>query len=230
MTSVNTHTLSEVSKCMGEQRRLLAKQFNGALVDFLGNLGTAFPDAKSKCDEIGLKVRAAGTDEELLEVPLERTATHIEPHHLESIAKREESYLLKDAEDVEFLRALNLKETWAEASEETKQSVWEWLNYLAQFVQAYKAARATEEDGSIQKALGAVNAFHAQNGNRQPQTREEWAMIMKAVDPEITEEGLDEVMAMAQSLQGVLGQPQAAGESNGCGAAPMELDAESLGI
>ena len=50
--------------------------------------------------------------------------------HVEKVNTRDETFFLENADNIEFLRDMNIKACWPKASEGTKAAIWQYLQTL----------------------------------------------------------------------------------------------------
>jgi len=100
--------------------------FNDMMGQFLTELHTAFPEEK------GLKKYMAAFE-------LMRTANgklivdgfmaNVGPH-VEKINNCDDSFFLENANDIDFLKDINLQHCWPKASEGTRGAIWQYIQTL----------------------------------------------------------------------------------------------------
>lgn len=100
--------------------------FNDMMGQFLMELHKTFPEEK------GLKKYIAAY-EMLRQTNPKKIVTgfmeNIAPF-VEKISARDETFFLDDSNDIEFLKPLNIKKCWPEASEGTKSAIWQYIQTL----------------------------------------------------------------------------------------------------
>ena len=100
--------------------------FNDMMGQFLMELHKTFPEEK------GLK-KYITAYEMLRQTNPKKIVTgfmkNIAPF-VEKISTRDETFFLDDSNDIEFLKPLNIKKCWPEASEGTKSAIWQYIQTL----------------------------------------------------------------------------------------------------
>ncbi len=100
--------------------------FNDMMGQFLMELHTTFPEEK------GLKKYMTAYEMLRQTSPKKIVSgymTNIGPY-VEKISARDESFFLADADNIEFLKPLNITKCWPLASEGTKAAIWQYVQTL----------------------------------------------------------------------------------------------------
>lgn len=100
--------------------------FNDMMGQFLMELHTTFPEEK------GLKKYMTAYEMLRQTNPKKIVSgymSNIGPY-VEKISARDESFFLADADNIEFLKPLNITKCWPLASEGTKAAIWQYVQTL----------------------------------------------------------------------------------------------------
>jgi hypothetical protein len=100
--------------------------FNDMMGQFLMELHKTFPEEK------GLKKYIAAFDILRETSPKKIVKTFMEnvAPHVDKISARDESLFTDDSADLEFIKAINIKECWPKASDGTKAAIWQYIQTL----------------------------------------------------------------------------------------------------
>ena len=100
--------------------------FNDMMGQFLMELHKTFPEEK------GLKKYIAAFEiirdtnpKKIVNTFMENIAPHVD-----KISARDESIFMDDSADLEFMKALNIKECWPKASDGTKAAIWQYIQTM----------------------------------------------------------------------------------------------------
>lgn len=100
--------------------------FNDMMGQFLMELHKTFPEEK------GLKKYIAAFDILRETSPKKIVKTFMEnvAPHVDKISARDESLFTDDSAELEFIKAINIKECWPKASDGTKAAIWQYIQTL----------------------------------------------------------------------------------------------------
>jgi hypothetical protein len=100
--------------------------FNEMLQQFIDELVLTFPNVNNfKKYQTALKVVRKSTPK----VPLKEFYDSVKPYS-DKIMKKDETFFLEDAQDIEFINDLNIQSVWGESSNNTKDAIWQYLQTL----------------------------------------------------------------------------------------------------
>ena len=100
--------------------------FNDMMGQFLTELYKAFPEEKSIKKYIAAFELMRSANGKLV---VEGFMNGVSPH-VRKVNNRDESFFLENADNIEFLRDMNIKACWPNASESTKAAIWQYLQTL----------------------------------------------------------------------------------------------------
>lgn len=171
---------AQMVEMLQAQMPAMCAQFNSNCLNFLDCLTVAFPWAKKDLQTAALHIKGAGTDNALRHVPAQEVWKHMGPH-LQSILDKDESILTcADAEKLEMLHALDLRENWAQAPEQTKGAIWSWLEFL--LCEARDIASFDAFVTQSVRCFDAIAEFRQQRGHA-PESQSDWDQLISSVDP-----------------------------------------------
>lgn len=100
--------------------------FTDMLGQFLLELHKTFPEEKTLKKYINAFEMMKGTNPRLI---VNGFMESVNPHATK-ISARDESFFTTDAETIDFLKEVNIKKNWQNASENTKGAIWQYLQTL----------------------------------------------------------------------------------------------------
>lgn len=100
--------------------------FNDMMGQFLMELHKTFPEEKGLKKYIAAFELVRDTNPKKI---VNKFMTNITPH-VDKISSRDESLFLEDSSELEFMQAINIKECWPNASDGTKDAIWQYLQTL----------------------------------------------------------------------------------------------------
>jgi|TARA_B110000093_G_C12875527_1_gene369626 hypothetical protein len=100
--------------------------FNDMMGQFLAELHMSFPEEKS--------IKKYMTAFELLRsangrLVVDGFMTAIAPH-MDKISAKDENFFIENAETIDFLKDINLKNIWPIASDNTREAIWQYIQTL----------------------------------------------------------------------------------------------------
>ena len=100
--------------------------FNDMMGQFLTELYKTFPEEKSIKKYIAAFELMRSANGKLV---VEGFMNGVSPH-VGKVNTRDESFFLENADNIEFLRDMNIKACWPNASDATKAAIWQYLQTL----------------------------------------------------------------------------------------------------
>ena len=100
--------------------------FNDMMGQFLMELHKTFPEEKGLKKYITAFELLRDTNPKKI---VNKFMTNVSPH-VDKISARDESLFLDDSAELEFMKALNIKECWPKASDGTKAAIWQYIQTL----------------------------------------------------------------------------------------------------
>jgi hypothetical protein len=100
--------------------------FNDMMGQFLMELHKTFPEEKGLKKYITAFELLRDTSPKKI---VKKFMENVTPH-ADKISARDESLFLEDSTDLEFIKALNIKECWPKASDSTKAAIWQYIQTL----------------------------------------------------------------------------------------------------
>ena len=100
--------------------------FNDMMGQFLTELHKTFPEEKGVKKYIAAFEMMRSTNGKLIVTGF---MDSVSPH-IEKVNSRDESFFLENANDMEFLKDVNLKNLWPKASEGTRNAIWQYIQTL----------------------------------------------------------------------------------------------------
>lgn len=100
--------------------------FNDMMGQFLMELHKTFPEEKGLKKYITAFEMLRDTNPKKI---VKKFMENVTPH-ADKISARDESLFLEDSTDLEFIKALNIKECWPKASDSTKAAIWQYIQTL----------------------------------------------------------------------------------------------------
>jgi len=100
--------------------------FNDMMGQFLMELHKTFPEEKGLKKYIAAFEIIRDTNPKKI---VNKFMENIAPH-VDKISARDESIFMDDSADLEFMKALNIKECWPKASDGTKAAIWQYIQTL----------------------------------------------------------------------------------------------------
>ena len=100
--------------------------FNDMMGQFLMELHKTFPEEKGLKKYIAaFEILRDTNPKKIVKKFMENVAPHVD-----KISARDESLFLDDSAELEFMKAINIKECWPKASEGTKSAIWQYMQTL----------------------------------------------------------------------------------------------------
>lgn len=100
--------------------------FNDMMGQFLMELHKTFPEEKGLKKYITAFELLRDTSPKKI---VKKFMENVSPH-ADKISARDESLFLDDSSDLDFIKALNIKECWPKASEGTRSAIWQYIQTL----------------------------------------------------------------------------------------------------
>lgn len=100
--------------------------FNDMMGQFLMELHKTFPEEKGLKKYITAFELVRDTNPKKI---VNKFMDNIAPH-VDKISARDESLFLEDSSDLDFIKALNIKQCWPKASDNTKAAIWQYIQTL----------------------------------------------------------------------------------------------------
>lgn len=100
--------------------------FNDMMGQFLMELHKTFPEEKGLKKYITAFELLRDTNPKKI---VNKFMTNVAPH-VDKISARDESLFLDDSAELEFMKAINIKECWPKASDGTKAAIWQYIQTL----------------------------------------------------------------------------------------------------
>ena len=100
--------------------------FNDMMGQFLMELHKTFPEEKGLKKYITAFELLRDTNPKKI---VNKFMTNVSPH-VDKISARDESLFLDDSAELEFMKAINIKECWPKASDGTKAAIWQYIQTL----------------------------------------------------------------------------------------------------
>jgi len=100
--------------------------FNDMMGQFLMELHKTFPEEKGLKKYITAFEMVRDTKPKKI---VNKFMDNVAPH-VDKISARDESLFLEDSSDLEFIKALNIKQCWPKASDNTKAAIWQYIQTL----------------------------------------------------------------------------------------------------
>ena len=100
--------------------------FNDMMGQFLMELHKTFPEEKGLKKYIAAFELLRDTNPKKI---VNKFMTNVSPH-VDKISARDESLFLDDSTELEFMKAINIKECWPKASDGTKAAIWQYIQTL----------------------------------------------------------------------------------------------------
>ena len=100
--------------------------FNDMMGQFLMELHKTFPEEKGLKKYITAFEMLRDTSPKKI---VKKFMENVTPH-ADKISARDESLFLDDSTDLEFIKALNIRECWPKASDSTKAAIWQYIQTL----------------------------------------------------------------------------------------------------
>lgn len=100
--------------------------FNDMMGQFLMELHKTFPEEKGLKKYIAaFEILRETSPKKIVNTFMENVAPHVD-----KISARDESLITDDSAELEFIKAINIKECWPKASDGTKAAIWQYLQTL----------------------------------------------------------------------------------------------------
>ena len=100
--------------------------FNDMMGQFLMELHKTFPEEKGLKKYIAaFELMRSANGKMIVDGFMENVAPHVD-----KINSKDESFFLEHAENIDFLKDINLKNCWPKASTGTKNAIWQYLQTL----------------------------------------------------------------------------------------------------
>ena len=100
--------------------------FNDMMGQFLTELHKTFPEEKSLKKYIAAFELMSSTNPKLV---VEGFMGAISPH-MDKISAKDENFFIENAETIDFLKDINLKNLWPKASANTREAIWQYIQTL----------------------------------------------------------------------------------------------------
>lgn len=100
--------------------------FNDMMGQFLTELHKTFPEEKSLKKYIAAFELMSSTNPKLV---VEGFMGAISPH-MDKISAKDENFFIENAETIDFLKDINLKNLWPKASVNTREAIWQYIQTL----------------------------------------------------------------------------------------------------
>ena len=100
--------------------------FNDMMGQFLMELHKTFPEEKGLKKYITAFELLRDTNPKKI---VKKFMENVSPH-VDKISARDESLFLDDSSNLDFIKALNIKECWPKASEGTRSAIWQYIQTL----------------------------------------------------------------------------------------------------
>lgn len=100
--------------------------FNDMMGQFLTELHKTFPEEKSLKKYIAAFELMSSTNPKLV---VEGFMSAISPH-MDKISAKDENFFIENAETIDFLKDINLKNLWPKASANTREAIWQYIQTL----------------------------------------------------------------------------------------------------
>ena len=100
--------------------------FNDMMGQFLMELHKTFPEEKGLKKYIAaFEILRETSPKKIVKTFMENVAPHVD-----KISARDESLFTDDSAELEFIKAINIKECWPKASDGTKAAIWQYIQTL----------------------------------------------------------------------------------------------------
>jgi hypothetical protein len=165
-------------------KNVLYARFNAVVLEFLQRLQRSLPDMRVRFklqqaeNEVRAVLKLEGADALLVRFRRQY------PPHLERIARSDDTFFTECADEISFLRGLDLADVLSKISDASKKAIWAYIHKLVEIAESCAKAEAKLSNPELmqditQRSVATVQEFFRQHQGVAPQTLQDIQGLMQ---------------------------------------------------